>query len=321
MSERSHARRSRPGADAARSLEDLLQLYLADIGRHALLTQADEVRLSRRIHDGLAAAAELAAGENDPARRAELDRRVRDGEAAKREFVNANLRLVVSIAKRYQASGLPLLDLVQEGNLGLLHAVEKFDWRKGFKFSTYATWWIRQAIHRGIANTGRTIRLPVHAGETVNQLSKAQARLESRLQRAPTASELAGKVGLAEADVAHLLQMAAAPRSLTDPLTGDSETEIGDIVADPTAATVFDDTVFGGARGDVENALVALEPDEQQVLRLRYGLDRGEPRRLDEVAEALGVSREMARLSERRALAKLRHPSNRARVDDRLAAS
>ena len=318
MSERSHVSKE---SSAGGSPEDLLHLYLADIGRHALLAKADEVRLSRRIHDGLAAAAELASGDVGATRRAELDLRVRDGEAAKREFVNANLRLVVSIAKRYQSSGLSLLDLVQEGNLGLLHAAEKFDWRKGFKFSTYATWWIRQAIHRGIANTGRTIRLPVHAGESVNQLTRAHARLENRLRRVPTVSELAAEVGMAEAEVTHLLRMATAPRSLADPLREDSGTELGDLVADPTAARAFDDTISGGARGDVERALAVLEPDERRVLRLRYGLDRGDPRRLDEVAAMLGVSREAVRLSERRALAKLRHPSNRARVDDQIAAS
>src|SRR5581483_4081299 len=234
------ARRSRQEADTSTS-EDLVQLYLADFGRHPLLTKADEVRLSRRIQDGLAAAIELAGDPAGSVRTDELLALVQDGEAAKREFVNANLRLVVSIAKRYQSSsGLSLLDLVQEGNLGLLHAVEKFDWRKGFKFSTYATWWIRQAIHRGIANTGRTIRLPVHATESVRRLTTVQIRLEHELQRLPTVAELAAEVGMAEADIAHLLRMAAVPRSLTEPLREDSDTEVGDVVADPTASTVFD---------------------------------------------------------------------------------
>ena len=315
------ARRSRPKADTTTS-EDLVQLYLADVGRHPLLTKADEVRLSRRIQDGFAAAAELASGPAGNVRTDELRALIRDGEAAKREFVNANLRLVVSIAKRYQSSsGLSLLDLVQEGNLGLLHAVEKFDWRKGFKFSTYATWWIRQAIHRGIANTGRTIRLPVHATEAVRRLTTVQIRLEHELQRLPTVAELAAEVGMAEADIAHLLRMAAVPRSLTEPLREDSDTEVGDVVADPTASTVFDDTVFGGFRGDVEVALAILDPEERRVLRLRYGLDEGDPRPLDAVAADLGISRETVRLAERRALAKLRHPTSRARLDDTLAAS
>ncbi|MEW6470988.1 MAG: sigma-70 family RNA polymerase sigma factor [Actinomycetota bacterium] len=312
--------RSRPEAGATSS-DDLVHLYLREIGRHALLTKADEVRLSQRIEAGMAATNELAAGDVDATSRAELESAVRQGEAARREFVNANLRLVVSIAKRYQASGLPLLDLIQDGNLGLLHAVEKFDWRKGFKFSTYATWWIRQAIHRGIANTGRTIRLPVHAGETVNLLTKTKARLEHELRRPPTPSELAAEVGLPEADVSYLLQMAGPPRSLTDPLREDSDTELGDLLADPAAAAAFEDTVFGGARGDVAQVLAMLEPEEQAVLRLRYGLDRGEPRLLNAVAEDLGISREAVRLAERRALAKLRHPSSRGQLDDTLAAS
>src|SRR5581483_10222996 len=187
------ARRSRQEADTSTS-EDLVQLYLADFGRHPLLTKADEVRLSRRIQDGLAAAIELAGDPAGSVRTDELLALVQDGEAAKREFVNANLRLVVSIAKRYQSSsGLSLLDLVQEGNLGLLHAVEKFDWRKGFKFSTYATWWIRQAIHRGIANTGRTIRLPVHATESVRRLTTVQIRLEHELRAAADGGGTGGR--------------------------------------------------------------------------------------------------------------------------------
>ena len=176
-----------------RDEEDLVRLYLTDIGQYPLLTKDDEVRLAQAIEAGALAGAEL----EDPirtvsaARRRELRRQVRAGEEAERTFVQSNLRLVVSIAKKYQASGLPLLDLVQEGNLGLMHAVEKFDWRQGFKFSTYATWWIRQAITRGIANTGRTIRLPVHAGDTLARLQKARSRLELKLGRAATLAELA----------------------------------------------------------------------------------------------------------------------------------
>ena len=173
-----------------RAEEDLVRLYLSDIGKHPLLTKADEARLAQAIEDGNAARSDLQVAEDKGekltvARRRELRNRIREGDEATQTFIQANLRLVVSIAKKYQASGLPLLDLIQEGNLGLMHAVEKFDWRKGFKFSTYATWWIRQAITRGIANTGRTIRLPVHAGEIVSRVQRAKSHLESELGRAP----------------------------------------------------------------------------------------------------------------------------------------
>ena len=168
-----------------RDEEDLVRLYLTDIGQYALLTKDDEVRLAKAIESGKEATAELEKSDKTltPNRRRELRKDQRDGTQAERQFVQSNLRLVVSIAKKYQASGLPLLDLIQEGNLGLMHAVEKFDWRKGFKFSTYATWWIRQAITRGIANTGRTIRLPVHAGDTLARLQKARSRLELKFGR------------------------------------------------------------------------------------------------------------------------------------------
>ena len=182
-----------------RDEEDLVRLYLTDIGQYTLLTKDDEVRLAKAIEAGKAATAELESGaELTAAKKRELRKAQREGEDAERGFVQSNLRLVVSIAKKYQASGLPLLDLIQEGNLGLMHAVEKFDWRKGFKFSTYATWWIRQAITRGIANTGRTIRLPVHAGDTLARLQKARSRLELKLGRPATLSELAKEVEMPE---------------------------------------------------------------------------------------------------------------------------
>ena len=192
--------------------QDLVRLYLNDVGRYALLTRADEVRLAQAVEAGRDAQAELATDPGPTATRIrELRRLVRQGQQAGETFVNANLRLVVSIAKRYQASDLPLLDLVQEGNLGLIHAVEKFDWRRGFKFSTYATWWIRQAISRGIANTARTVRLPVHAGDLLVQVTRARGRLESTLGRRPTIPELAEDLGLEERKVSEILRYMAEP--------------------------------------------------------------------------------------------------------------
>ena len=239
-----------------RDEEDLVRLYLTDIGQYPLLTKDDEVRLAQQIEAGNEARAELAAGGKHltPAKRRELRRVGNQGDDAQRTFVQSNLRLVVSIAKKYQASGLPLLDLIQEGNLGLMHAVEKFDWRKGFKFSTYATWWIRQAITRGIANTGRTIRLPVHAGDTLARLQKARSRLELKLGRPATLSELAIEVEMPEDKVTEALRFAAEPLSLSEPLREDGDAELGDIVEDRSAESPF------------EMAATALLPDEIRMV-------------------------------------------------------
>jgi len=302
--------------------EDLVRLYLDDIGKHELLTKEGEAKLAQRIEAGKAARTEL----NEPdvkltaAKRRELRRLARDGENATQEFINANLRLVVSIAKKYQSSGLPLLDLIQEGNLGLIHAVEKFEWRKGFKFSTYATWWIRQAIQRGVANTARTIRLPVHAGDQVSRVKKARDRLEGLLGRAAQLSELAEEAGMTEAQVAEVLQFAGDTRSLSERLGEDSDTELGDMVADPLAATPFDEVMSALLGAEVEKLLSKLDERERNVLRLRFGLDRGEPRTLDEVGEHFNLTRERIRQIEVRAMAKLRHPSNASDASEFLAA-
>ncbi|MEI2697339.1 MAG: sigma-70 family RNA polymerase sigma factor [Microthrixaceae bacterium] len=299
--------------------EDLVRLYLSDIGKHDLLSKEDEVRLAQTMEAGLQACRELA---EQPApalgRRRELRRRVREGEEAERRFVQANLRLVVSIAKRYQSSGLPLLDLVQEGNLGLMHAVHKFDWRKGFKFSTYATWWIRQAIARGIANTGRTIRLPVHAAETLARLQRTRVQMEADLGRPPTVAELAREVGVDEAKANEALFVAAEPLSLSEPLGDDSDTRLGDLVEDQRAESPFDAVAFAALPGDVATMLDSLDVREREVLVLRYGLDRGQPRTLEEVGAEFHVTRERIRQIEARAMSKLRHPSARAEAADLL---
>jgi RNA polymerase sigma factor (sigma-70 family) len=294
--------------------EDLVRLYLNDIGKHPLLTKDDEARLGAVIEAGAEARARLAeAGATGTAvptaERRVLARAIRDAEDATDQFVKSNLRLVVSVAKKYQSSGLPLLDLVQEGNLGLIHAVEKFDYKKGFKFSTYATWWIRQAITRGIANTGRTIRLPVHTGDMVLRLRKTVVQLENDLGRRPTTEELAAALGWTEPQVVELQRVSADPASLDAPLAEDSEDEFGDIVADMGAQSPFDAVAEAMMPGDIDKLLSSLDERERSVIRLRYGLDRGEPRTLDEVGTHFNLTRERIRQIESRAMSKLRHPS------------
>jgi RNA polymerase sigma factor (sigma-70 family) len=291
------------GADA-----DLLRLYLNEIGQHELLTREDEQRVGRVIDAGRRAARILAdQGEHlPPDRRAGLRAEVGAGERAATAFVEANLRLVVSIAKRYQASGLPLLDLVQEGNMGLIHALEKFDFGRGFKFSTYATWWIRQAITRAIANTGRTIRLPVHAGETVARVQRAKGRLESELGRAPRVEELAAECALGRERVVEALRLAPHPVSLFEPLSDDGDTTLADMVQDADAVPAIDQIIAASLPGHIARLLGTLREDERRVVTLRYGFDRGQPRTLAEVARMCGLSAEGVRQVERRALAKLR---------------
>jgi RNA polymerase sigma factor (sigma-70 family) len=295
---------------AAQPEEDLVRLYLNDVGKFALLTRVDEVRLAQTVEAGRDATAELARGEQlTPSRQRELRRVVRLGEEATETFVKANLRLVVSIAKRYQAAELPLLDLVQEGNLGLIHAVEKFDWRKGFKFSTYATWWIRQAITRGIANTGRTVRLPVHAGDLLSRVTRARARLEAKLGRRPSISELAEDLGLEEHKVVEIIRYVAEPMSLSEPLRSDGDTELGDVVEDRSAISPFEAAAASLLSGEVAKLLVVLDDRERKILQLRFGLDCGEPRTLDEVGAHFNLTRERIRQIEARAMSKLRHPT------------
>jgi RNA polymerase sigma factor (sigma-70 family) len=271
-----------------RDEEDLVRLYLTDIGQYPLLTKDDEVRLAQAIEARWSAEEELRAKSKGttPTRRRELNRQVREGETAQRTFVQSNLRLVVSIAKKYQASGLPLLDLIQEGNLGLMHAVEKFDWRKGFKFSTYATWWIRQAITRGIANTGRTIRLPVHAGDTLARVQKAQARLELKLGRPATLVELGVEVELPEDKLIEALRFRAEPLSLSEPLREDGDAELGDVVEDRSAESPFEVAATALLPLEINRLLAPLDEREREILKLRFGLDRGEPRTLEEVGYA-----------------------------------
>jgi RNA polymerase sigma factor (sigma-70 family) len=300
--------------------QDLVRLYLDGIGRYPLLTKDDEVALSQRIDAGREAQAALASGGRlNPAKKRELRRLEHDGEMATEAFINSNLRLVVSIAKKYQSADMPLLDLVQEGNLGLIHAVEKFDWRKGFKFSTYATWWIRQAIGRGIDNTSRTIRLPVHAGDQIRRLLRVRGQMEGELGRMPTAAELSQIMQMPEDQVADLLQYGAEPVSLETPIGSEGDTELADIVADMSAPSPFDLVANAMLGDEIDKLLAPLEQREREILRLRYGLDRGDPRTLEEVGTVLNLTRERIRQIERTALSKLRHPSTETGAHDLLA--
>ena len=296
--------------------EDLLQLYLNDIGKYPLLSRADEVRLGGLVHEGRLASAELAkSGERlDPAERAALLDKIEAGERAAQEFVRSNLRLVVSIAKKYQASGVPLLDLVQEGNFGLIHAVERFDPRRGFKFSTYATWWIRQTISRGIANTGRSIRLPVHAGDQLLAIRMATSAFEVRHGRPPNREELQAAVSIPAKKVEELVPYLSEPLSLSERLN-DSEVELGELVEDETSPAPDQATFARMLPAQVAQLLEVLDPRERDILCLRYGLDRGKPRTLEEVGEFFGLTREGVRQAELKAISKLRRRSAHAGRD------
>ncbi|OUV78694.1 MAG: RNA polymerase subunit sigma-70 [Acidimicrobiaceae bacterium TMED130] len=309
-----------PKERVERDEEDLVRLYLTDIGQYPLLTKEDEVRLAQKIEKGVEAREKLAIAEDLTAKeKSDLKRLDRNGARAEKKFVQSNLRLVVSIAKKYQASGLPLLDLIQEGNLGLMHAVEKFDWRKGFKFSTYATWWIRQAITRGIANTGRTIRLPVHAGDTLARLQKARTRLELKYGRPATMTELAADVEMPEEKITEALRFANEPLSLSEPLREDGDAELGDVVEDRGAASPFEVAATSLLPDEIARLLAPLDEREREILKLRFGLDRGEPRTLEEVGEHFNLTRERIRQIEARAMSKLRHPSSDTGARDLLA--
>jgi RNA polymerase sigma factor (sigma-70 family) len=296
---------------------DLLQLYLNDIGKHPLLSKEDELRLGELTRAGQAAAARLSqvGVAVDPVRRKELEAVAGAGADAARQFVQANLRLVVSIAKKYQSSSLPLLDIIQEGNFGLIEAVERFDPTRGFRFSTYATWWIRQTITRGIANTCRTIRLPVHACDQLVAIRRASAALEARTGRPPRVDEVAEAVTMPPRKVKELLPHVVEPVSLSERINDTDGGELGELVQDATSAPP-DQAVFDSMLpGQVRTMLAALDPREQEVLSLRYGLDRGRSRSLDEVGEVLGLARAVVRQIETRALTKLRRASPRGMRD------
>jgi RNA polymerase primary sigma factor len=305
---------------------DYVRMYLKEIGRVALLTGEDEVALAKRIEAGMAAAARLAEHEAgtihlETIEIVRLNRLRRDGDVAKDELTRANLRLVVSIAKRYVGRGMLILDLIQEGNLGLMRAVEKFDHSKGFKFSTYATWWIRQAITRAIADQARTIRIPVHMVESINKVKRMQRQLMQELEREPTIDELATITDLSPARVREILRISQDPLSLDSPVGDEADSNLGDFIEDDDVDAP-PDVVARQLLGEaVSEALAELSEREQEVVRLRFGLDDGRPRTLEEVGRQFGVTRERVRQIESKTLAKLRHPLRSEKLRDYLEES
>ena len=302
---------------------DPVRMYLKEIGKVPLLTAEQEVILAKAIEEGEQATAELdqAAAEGrklPPERLRELQRTERDGQLAKKKLIEANLRLVVSIAKRYVGRGMLFLDLIQEGNLGLIRAVEKFDYTKGYKFSTYATWWIRQAITRAIADQARTIRIPVHMVETINKLIRIQRQLLQDLGREPTPEEIGREMEFSPEKVREILKVSQEPVSLETPIGEEEDSHLGDFIEDSDAVVPVDAASFILLQEQLESVLHTLSEREKKVIQLRFGLTDGHPRTLEEVGREFGVTRERIRQIESKTLSKLRHPSRSQKLRDYL---
>jgi RNA polymerase primary sigma factor len=297
---------------------DSIRLYLREIGRVPLLTAADEVSLAQRLEGGIEAEDKLAKtnGKVGETERGKLESSIRDGHLAKDHLIEANLRLVVSIAKRYVGRGLAFLDLIQEGNLGLIRAVEKFDWRRGFKFSTYATWWIRQAITRALADQSRTIRIPVHMVETMTRVGKVQRELAQQLGREPKFSELANELDLPADRVAEILRMGLDPVSLSAPVGEEEDSRLGDFIEDEDVDQPMQAAVRSLLNSYIGELLDELGPREREVIEMRYGLKDGQPKTLEEVGKTFKVTRERIRQIETRTLARLRHPTKIRKLED-----
>ncbi len=299
---------------------DPVKDYLKQIGKVALLNAAEEVELAMRIEAGLFAEDKLA-NENDklsPTHRRELQWVARDGQRAKSHLLGANLRLVVSLAKRYTGRGMQFLDLIQEGNLGLIRAVEKFDYTKGFKFSTYATWWIRQAITRAMADQARTIRIPVHMVEVINKLARVQRQMLQDLGREPTPEELSRELDMTPEKVVEVQKYGREPISLHTPLGEDGDSEFGDLIEDTEAVVPADAVGFTMLQKQLESLLDSLSEREAGVIRMRFGLGDGMPKTLDQIGDTFGVTRERIRQIESKTMAKLRHPSRSQSLRDYL---
>ena len=320
---RSRARKQAGDTSVALLTGDPVRMYLKEIGKVSLLTAAEEIDLAMKIEAGVAATEELEKAEEEGI---ELERRERRrltrveqvGLDAKQQLIEANLRLVVSIAKRYVGRGMLFLDLIQEGNLGLIRAVEKFDYTKGFKFSTYATWWIRQAITRAIADQARTIRIPVHMVETINKLVRIQRQLLQTLGREPTPEEIAEEMGLTPERVREIQKISQEPVSLETPIGEEEDSQLGDFIEDDAAVVPPDAASFSMLQEQLAKTLEGLAERERKVISLRFGLEDGHPRTLEEVGREFGVTRERIRQIESKTLAKLRHPSRSQKLKDYL---
>ncbi|MQA99761.1 MAG: RNA polymerase sigma factor RpoD [Actinobacteria bacterium] len=299
---------------------DPVRMYLKEIGRVSLLTAQEEVSLAQRIEKGVMAEDRLAkeGGKVGDDQGRQLRWEIIDGHRAKRHLVEANLRLVVSIAKRYVGRGMAFLDLIQEGNLGLIRAVEKFDYAKGFKFSTYATWWIRQAITRAIADQARTIRIPVHMVETINKLARIQRQLLQDLGREPTSDEIAQQMEITTEKVREIQKISQEPVSLETPIGEEEDSHLGDFIEDSEAVVPLEKASFRLLQEQLESVLHTLDGRSREVIRLRFGLDDGQPRTLEEVGKRFGVTRERIRQIESKTLSKLRHPSRSQKLRDYL---
>ncbi|MBD5533282.1 MAG: RNA polymerase sigma factor RpoD [Lachnospiraceae bacterium] len=313
------------------SIEDPVRMYLKEIGKVPLLSADDEIALAQKMEDGAQAAEiievlkEELAETKDAAEKEDLERRIAEqqelidsGEDAKKKLAEANLRLVVSIAKRYVGRGMLFLDLIQEGNLGLIKAVEKFDYRKGYKFSTYATWWIRQAITRAIADQARTIRIPVHMVETINKLIRVSRQLLQELGREPTPEEIAKELNMPEDRVREILKISQEPVSMETPIGEEEDSHLGDFIQDDNVPVPADAAAFSLLKEQLGEVLGTLTEREQKVLKLRFGLDDGRARTLEEVGKEFNVTRERIRQIEAKALRKLRHPSRSRKLKDYL---
>ncbi|TQJ01092.1 RNA polymerase sigma factor [Amycolatopsis cihanbeyliensis] len=315
-------RQARKDAELTASA-DSVRAYLKQIGKVALLNAEEEVELAKRIEAGLYAADRVRAAEEEGEKlttqmRRDLKWIVRDGERAKNHLLEANLRLVVSLAKRYTGRGMAFLDLIQEGNLGLIRAVEKFDYTKGFKFSTYATWWIRQAITRAMADQARTIRIPVHMVEVINKLGRIQRELLQDLGREPTPEELAKEMDISPEKVLEIQQYAREPISLDQTIGDEGDSQLGDFIEDSEAVVAVDAVSFTLLQDQLQSVLQTLSEREAGVVRLRFGLTDGQPRTLDEIGQVYGVTRERIRQIESKTMSKLRHPSRSQVLRDYL---
>lgn len=315
---KSVARGKAPESSEDAEVDDAISLYLKEVGKVPLLTQEEEVELAKKIEEGRLAKKRLAKGVSDPEERKRLEKLVEEGKEAQDHLIKANSRLVVSVAKKYIGRGVPFLDLIQEGNIGLIRAVKKFDYRRGYKFSTYATWWIRQAVTRAIADQGRTIRVPVHMYEQINQLARAVRKLVQELGREPTTEEIAEEMGIPPSKVEQIIRVSQRPLSLETPVGEEEDSFLGDFIEDNSSPSPTETATQSLLREQLEEILKSLHPREAKILKLRFGLLDGYSYTLEEVGRKFGVTRERIRQIEAQALGRLRHPSRSRKLRDFL---